>query len=278
MEFLEWLKDIFFYNIYESKEVTITVATIAAVILAFMVSSYVLKVTRKIVTRRLPPEDKNKFISIFQFLKYLVYVIVIVFTLNASGVNMSVFLTASAALFVGLGFALQQLFQDIISGVLMILDQSMHIGDIVEINGIVGRVEEIRLRSTRVVSRDGRVLVVPNHKFMLEVLYNYTQNNNIVRENVTVGVAYGSDLELVRKLLEEVAMEHPTVLKDPKPFVFFDNFGDSSLDFILYFFIGDGFRSPAVKSDLRFSIDAQFRKHNVTIPFPQRDVHIFEQK
>ncbi|EID75530.1 mechanosensitive ion channel family protein [Imtechella halotolerans] len=273
-ELIELFRKIFLFKIVNTEKVTISVLTVVTVILAFILTNILLRFVRKTISKRLPVQDRNKFVSIFQVLKYGVYIIVVIFTLNASGVNMNVFLTASAALFVGLGFALQQLFQDIISGILLILDQSMHVGDIVEVNGIVGRVEEIRLRSTRVINRDGRVLVVPNHKFMNDTLYNYTQNGNILRENVSVGVAYGTDVELVKQILLEVADSHTLVLKDPKPMVIFSNFGESSLDFELYFFVSDGFITPRIKSDLRFRINQQFNARNISVPFPQRDVHI----
>ena len=273
-ELIELFRKIFLFKIVNTEKVTISVLTVVTVILAFILTNILLRFVRKTISKRLPVQDRNKFVSIFQVLKYGVYIIVVIFTLKASVVNMNVFLTASAALFVGLGFALQQLFQDIISGILLILDQSMHVGDIVEVNGIVGRVEEIRLRSTRVINRDGRVLVVPNHKFMNDTLYNYTQNGNILRENVSVGVAYGTDVELVKQILLEVADSHTLVLKDPKPMVIFSNFGESSLDFELYFFVSDGFITPRIKSDLRFRINQQFNARNISVPFPQRDVHI----
>jgi len=221
---------------------------------------------------------KNKFVSIFQFVQYLVYLFVIMFTLNASGVNISVLLTASAAIFLGLGFALQQLFQDLISGILIILDQSLRVGDIIEIDGKVCKVEKISLRSTKAVTRNQRVMVIPNHKFLTDILFNWTQNSNIIRENIEVGVAYGSDTELVKQILIACATKHESVLKIPEPVVMFEDFGDSSLDFAVYFFVDDAFTVPRVKSELRFEIDKQFRANKVSIPFPQRDVHLFQPK
>jgi small-conductance mechanosensitive channel len=191
-----------------------------------------------------------------------------------NGVNMSFLLTASAALLVGLGFALQQLFQDVISGILMIVDQSLHVGDIVEVDGRVGKVLEIKLRTTRVVTRNNRVMVIPNHKFMLDTLFNWTQNSFTNREQVNVGVAYGSDVQLVKKILLQCAEESPDVVQEPKPIVLFEDFADSSLNFSLYFYVDNGMNSPAIQSDLRFRIDAAFRANNVSIPFPQRDIHV----
>lgn len=276
MEIIERLKDIFGLSLIKTEDVNLTLGAIIALILAFIITSYFLKLVRKFITRNLPPEDKNKFVSIFQFVQYLVYLFVIMFTLNASGVNISVLLTASAAIFLGLGFALQQLFQDLISGILIILDQSLRVGDIIEIDGKVCRVEKISLRSTKAVTRNLRVMVIPNHKFLTDILFNWTQNSEIIRENVEVGVAYGSDTELVKRILVDCVSRHESVLKSQEPVVMFENFGDSSLDFAVYFFVNDAFTVPRVKSELRFEIDRQFRLNKITIPFPQRDVHLFQ--
>lgn len=276
MEIFEKLKDIFGLSLIKTDDVNLTLGAIIALILAFIITSYFLKFVRKFITRNLPPEDKNKFVSIFQFVQYLVYLFVIMFTLNASGVNISVLLTASAAIFLGLGFALQQLFQDLISGILIILDQSLRVGDIIEIDGKVCRVEKISLRSTKAVTRNLRVMVIPNHKFLTDILFNWTQNSEIIRENIEVGVAYGSDTELVKRILIDCVSRHESVLKNPEPVVMFENFGDSSLDFAVYFFVNDAFTVPRVKSELRFEIDRQFRLNKITIPFPQRDVHLFQ--
>jgi small-conductance mechanosensitive channel len=118
-------------------------------------------------------------------------------------------------------------------------------------------------------------MVIPNHKFMLDTLFNWTQNSFTNREQVDVGVAYGSDVQLVKRLLLQCAKESNEVAKDQEPVVFFEDFGDSSLNFSLYFYVDNGMNSPAIKSDLRFAIDAAFRSNNITIPFPQRDVHMF---
>ncbi|MDP5098187.1 MAG: mechanosensitive ion channel, partial [Flavobacterium sp.] len=216
-------------------------------------------------------------ISVFQFIKYVVYVLVFMFTMHSCGVNMSVFLTASAALFVGIGFALQTFFQDLISGILIILDQSLHVGDIIEVDGKVGEVKEIKLRTTRVVTRNDRVMVIPNHKFMIETLFNWTQNNTTNREQVSVGVAYGSDVNLVKRLLIEAARETEGVIEPESITVLFEDFADSSLNFSVYFFVENGMKSPRIQSDIRFKIDESFKINKVAIPFPQRDIHIINQ-
>jgi len=198
-----------------------------------------------------------------------------VITLSASGIDVTVLLTASAALFVGLGLALQDLFTDIIGGIFIMVDKSLSVGDVIEIDGKVGRVFEIKLRTTRALTRDDKVIIIPNHHFINEIVFNYTQNHKTTRETVKVGVAYGSDTQLVRKILLDCANKQNGVLKTPKPTVLFEDFGDSSLNFGVYFFINDSFSDPRIKSEIRFRIDEEFRKNNITIPFPQRDVHFY---
>ncbi|KPM30750.1 Potassium efflux system KefA protein / Small-conductance mechanosensitive channel [Croceitalea dokdonensis DOKDO 023] len=256
----------------------ITIGLLLLLVLAFMATSFVLKWFRRLFTRKMDQEDKNKFISIFKFIKYVVYVIVILLTMSAAGINVTVILTASAALFVGLGLALQELFQDIIGGVFIIVDKSLRVGDIVEVNGKVGKVFEIKLRTTRALTRDDKVIVIPNHKFISDIIYNYTQNHKTTREKVSVGVAYGSDVQLVTSLLEQVVNNQKGILKNPKPFVIFEDFGDSALLFSVNFYITDSFSDPRIKSNVRYAIDAAFREHHISIPFPQRDVHLFHSK
>ncbi|MGA8853703.1 MAG: mechanosensitive ion channel domain-containing protein [Christiangramia sp.] len=257
------------------EEIKITVGLIILIILAFLVTSVVLRIVRAFITSKLMEEDKMKFISVFKFIKYFVYVVVILITLSSTGVDVTILLTASAALFVGLGLALQELFQDVIGGIFIILDKSLLVGDVIEMEGRVARVFEIKLRTTRALTRDDKVMIIPNHKFISDTVYNYTQNHKTTRELVRVGVSYGSDVEKVREVLLECAREQKGILKKPEPFVLFEDFGDSALLFGLNFYISDSFVDPKVKSELRFKINNKFRLNNITIPFPQRDVHMF---
>ncbi|MEZ7893897.1 MAG: mechanosensitive ion channel, partial [Polaribacter sp.] len=195
-----------------------------------------------------------------------------------SGVNVTALFAASAVLLIGVGLALQTLFQDIISGIFILVDQSVHVGDIIELEGKVGRVLDIRLRTTRAVTIDNKVLVIPNHLYLTNILFNWTENGSETRESVNIGVAYGSDVVLVEQVLLEVAKNHKKVLIAPVPKVLFTDFADSSLNFQLIFTLNDSFETRFVQSDLRFEIDKKFREHNITIPFPQRDVHVFQNK
>ena len=256
------------------KQIHITIGLLLALVIALALAGFILKLIRKGVTRRMEEENRLKFVSIFRVITYLAYVLVILLTMNAAGINVTVLLTASAVLFVGLGLALQELFQDIIGGIFIIVDKSLLVGDIIEVEGKVGKIIEIRLRTTRAVTRDDKVIIIPNHKFISETIYNYTQNHKMTRESVSVGVAYGSDTRLVEQLLLKCVDEESGILKQPPPRVLFEDFGDSALMFRVFFFVTDSFTDPLIKSNIRFRIDEAFRENNVTIPFPQRDLHI----
>ncbi len=250
---------------------------ILIIIVVFIITSILLKGIKKLVTRKLPEEDKLKFTSVFSFTRYFIYLVVILIAMQNMGINVTAIFAASAALLVGVGLALQTFFQDIISGIFILVDQSVHVGDIIEIDGKVGRVEEIKLRTTRAVTIDNKVLVIPNHKYLTSILYNWTENGTKTRESVMVGVAYGTDVDLVKQLLLEVANNHSSVLKKPEPIVLFMNFGDSSLDFKLVFTLNNSFEAVVPQSDIRFEINRVFKEHNISIPFPQRDVHLYNK-
>ncbi|WP_428742052.1 mechanosensitive ion channel family protein [Tenacibaculum sp.] len=277
-EIIKQITDFLNYRIpLGGKDIDVTLKTILLLIISLVIVRFLLKYLKKLAKSKLEQEDKNKFNTIFSFTSWLAYVIVFSIALSSAGVNLSAVLVASSALLIGIGLALQTFFQDIISGVFIIVDKSVHVGDIIELDDKVGRVEEIKLRTTRAVTIDNKVLVIPNHKYLSNSLYNWTQNGTTTRENVTVGVAYGSDVALVKKLLLQAANEHPKVYQHPAPMVLFENFGDSSLDFKLIFTLNDSFQALIPKSDIRFRIDELFREHNVSIPFPQRDIHIIEK-
>lgn len=260
-----------------SDNISITIKQILFVILVIIATSIVLNLFRKFLTRKLPKGDKSKFKILFNYGKWVIYLIILMITCQAIGINVTTLLVASSALLIGVGLALQTLFKDIIAGVLILTDQTLHVGDIIEIEGKIGRVEEIKLRTTRAVTIDNKVLIIPHHLYLDNSLYNWTQNGSETRENLSVGVAYGSDVNKVKELLLQAANNHKSVLENPPPLVLFNNFGDSSLDFKLIFTLDDSFMGSIPKSDIRFEIDRLFRENNITIPFPQRDVHIVEK-
>ena len=273
---MEKIQEILNYTFEFSDQIHVSVKAILVIVFAFFITNNLLRFIRKIINKRLEEGDKGKFKTVFTFLRYFIYIFVIIIALESSGIEVSVLLAGSAALLVGLGLGLQTLFQDIISGIFILLDKSLHVHDIIEVDGKIGRIFEINLRTTRAVTINNRVLIIPNHIFLTNSLFNWTQNGIQTTENLNVGVAYGSDVEKVKQLLIDVAKQHPRVLKNPSPDVLFMDFADSALQFRLTFTINDSFTQLKIKSDLRYAIDKKFREHKVQIPFPQRDIHVFK--
>lgn len=271
-KFVEFLDFTLFQN--EAETIKISVGLVILVLGIYLITSIALTFFKRTISRRLEEADKGKFVTVFSFARWLVYMVILLVVFDSVGVDVTAVFAASAALLIGVGLALQTFFQDIISGVFILVDQSVHVGDIIELEGKIGRVEEIKLRTTRAVTIDNKVLIIPNHLYLTNSLYNWTQNGTTTRENVVVGVAYGSDVNQVKELLLSAAKSCKAVLNEPEPMVLFINFGDSSLDFKLIFTINDSFQSAMPKSDIRFEIDRLFKEHNIEIPFPQRDVHI----
>jgi small-conductance mechanosensitive channel len=260
------------------KQIIVSPMDLIILVTVLLLATVILRFIRKLATRNLPFNDKQKFKVVFGYARWLIYVVIFLLTFHSLGVNVTGIFAASAVLLIGIGLALQTLFQDIISGVFILVDQSVHVGDIIEIDGKVGRVVEIKLRTTRAVTINNKVLIIPNHLYLENSLYNWTQNGTTTREIVEVGVAYGSDVQLVKKLLLQAAKVQPDVLDTPEPTVLFSDFGESALNFRVAFTVNDSFNVRVPQSDIRFEIDRLFRENNILIPFPQRDIHIIEKK
>jgi len=207
--------------------------------------------------------------AINQLVKYIVYVLAIIFALGAFGINMSLLLGGAAALLVGIGLGLQQTFNDFISGLVLLFERSVSVGDVLEVDGQVGTVKEIGLRSTRLETRGNVDFLLPNHKLVNEKVINWNHNNDKVRFEINVGVAYGTDTSVVKELLLKSVKDNPYIIDFPSPFVRFQDFGESSLDFTLYFFTRNLMIIEDIKSDIRLEIDRLFREGSIEIPFPQ---------
>ena len=269
-KFIEFINKEFFIT----ENIKFSIVTIILVSLIFLITYFSLKIIKKIATKKLDEERKLKFKSVFSFLNYFVYIIVALITFQNFGINLTGIFAASAALLVGIGLALQTFFQDIISGILILADQTVHVGDIIEIDGKVGRVENIKIRTTRAVTFDNKVLIIPNHKYLTSTLFNWTENGTVLRGSVSVGVSYDSDVQKIKEILLKIANDHPHLIKNPPPKVLFNNFGDSALEFELVFTYNNGFRVNLIESDIRFLVHKSFKENNIEIPFPQRVVHL----
>ncbi len=256
------------YELYTSKSLSITIGTILFIVFTLLITKYGLTFLRKTVIKNSPPDVALRLRSVFNFVNYFIYVIMFFFILNVVGLNISMFLTTSAALFVGLGFALQDIFRDIIAGIYILFDKTLNMGDVIEVNGQVARVKAIHLRCTIVETRNLKDIVIPNRKLIDDIVYNWTHEDPIIRARIDVGVYIGTDVELVKAVLLSAVEDNKDVLKNPQPIVFIDQFGDSSIRFILYYFIENAFDNDRISSDIRFAIDKKFKLNNIALPVP----------
>lgn len=212
--------------------------------------------------------------AVSRIAQYLTVCFVVLVGLDNFGLSLSSLTAVGAFLSVGVGFGMQNIVQNFVSGLILLVERPIKRGDIVRTGDTLGVVDEIAMRATRVLTRDGEAIIVPNSDLISNRVVNLSVPTTEYRARVAVGVAYGSDLDLVKETLIRVAKENPDVLDNHPVQVFFRNFGDSSLDFELCVWIDAPEDEPAVTSDLRFAIDAAFRAANIEIPFPQRDLHI----
>lgn len=254
----------------------ITLASIASFVVFLLLAMVVSHLMRRALQRFYVQRglDEGVQYALNRLLHYAVLAIGLFLALENLGISVTALAGIGAVLAVGIGFGLQNIAQNFVSGLILLLERPVKKGDFVEVGTTRGTVREIHARATIVTTLDGVDIVVPNGQFITEPVVNQTFGSRRVRIRVQVGVAYGSDTERVRGALERAATEHPSVLKDPPPMVWFTDFGESSLDFELLAWIAEPRLQPQVSSDLRFAIERAFRDAGIEIPFPQRDLHL----
>lgn len=275
------MNDFLNYTIFERGTYQLTSGTLLTIVLIWLAVRILLFAIKRFLVRLFANAHGNatRAEEIYMLVKYFLWTVTIVIILELIGIQVTILIAGSAALLVGLGLGLQQIFQDLVSGIFILIEGTIKVNDIIELDGMVGKILSINLRTSKVLTRDGIMIIVPNHKFIVEKITNWTHNSESTRFKVEVGVAYGSDVERVREILLACAREHPRIINQTEPdsnspFVRFVDFGDSALKFELFFWTNNIFQVEFIKSDLRFRIDKTFREQGVTIPFPQRDVHI----
>jgi len=271
------LKEFLKAPIITSESMNFTVYNLILVLFIIIATVLIIRFV-KIIFKRLIAKnilEQGPSWSIFLIIKYFVWVIIIIVTLDTIGVRVSILLASVAALLVGVGMGIQQLFNDLASGIIILVERNLKIGDVIQLDdGTVGRVLSIGLRTSMVKSRDDIVMIIPNSKFVNDKIINWSHIEKTTRFHIDVGVAYGSDVKKVEQALLHCANQNKKISQKPKPFVRFLNFGDSSLDFQLYFWADETFEVENLKSEVRFAVNEEFIKQGIHIPFPQRDVYI----
>ncbi|MFK8114933.1 MAG: mechanosensitive ion channel domain-containing protein [Rubripirellula sp.] len=225
------------------------------------------------VLRRLPLDHSTRY-AITTLVSYAIALIGLIVACGAIGLHWNQVQWMATALTFGLAFGLQEMFANFIAGIIILFEQPVRVGDIVEIDGVSGVVTRIRIRATTITSWDRKDYIVPNKEFITGKLLNWTRSDEVARISIGVGVAYGSDTDQARALLLKVACDHQDVLVDPAPMAIFDEFGDSSLMFILRAFVSSYDKRLSVRHDLHTGIDKAFREANIEISFPQLDLNV----
>ena len=220
------------------------------------------------------PLDRGGRYAISFVMRYVVGIIGTLTAFRLIGFSWSSVQYLAAGLTVGLGFGLQEIFANLVSGIIILIERPVRVGDMVTVNGVTGTVTQMQLRATTIKDLDYRELIVPNKKFITEDVMNWTLSDRLSRLSFPVGIAYGSDTELAERTLMKVAREHRLVLNDPKPTVLFKSFGDSTLDFELRVVIPRREQFADIQHEINMAIDAAFREANIEIAFPQQDVNV----
>ncbi|MBD3184507.1 mechanosensitive ion channel [Candidatus Poribacteria bacterium] len=279
-ELISRFREIFEIKLFPLGEKPITLAIIIELILVLLGFLLISKLVRRILKKRILPRfkmaDGAQFV-IQRIIHYILMVIGFLFAINLVGIQLNSLTVIFGLVGVGIAFGLQNITSNFVSGIILLFERPVSVGDYIDVGDTSGVVESIDMRSTTIITLDNITLIVPNSKFIEDTVTNWSVGDPKVRIKIPVGVAYGSDTELVTKLLLEVAEKHTEVLDNPKPDVLFSEFGDSSLNFILRTWIISPRRKLPITSDLNYAIDKAFRDHDVTIPFPQRDVHFFRE-
>jgi small-conductance mechanosensitive channel len=214
--------------------------------------------------------------AIAVIIRYLLIVIGMVVVLQFWGLDLSSLALVASALGIGIGLGLQNIAKDVGSGLVLVFERPIQVGDFIEFGNHMGTVEHIGVRSTEVRTLDHVSIIVPNSRFLDEDVINWSHRNPLSRIHIPVGVAYQSEPEAVRSILLTVGRQHPEVVAEPAPQVFFKGFGDSALNFDLLVWIRNPSKQLVIKSDLNFAIAQAFRDHQIEIPFPQRDLHLID--
>lgn len=273
---MELIKKFLEFELFSIADYKLRIYNIVVLILILLSTRFILWIIKKAIFRksRFRKLDAANSYALFQIIKYVIWVIAIGLILESIGVKVTVLIAGSAALLVGVGLGLQQTFNDVISGIILLSEKSIKINDILEIDGDVVKIQDIGLRTSKALNRDDISIIIPNSLITTSKVINWSHQSRKTRFKIDVGVAYGSDVDLVIKILEESAFEHPDIFDRDLVEGRLLNFGNSSLDFQLYFFSKNIFRIDKAKSDIRRTINKKFKENNITIPFPQMDVHM----
>jgi len=276
---INWFNQVWNMELFSSSGNPVRLSQIVVAFAVLVVGILIGRRLAAAIGRRLQKSARLNRSTAYLLQRLIFYLLVVVITLVAlpiAGIPVTIFTVMGGAVAIGVGFGAQNLFNNLISGIIIMIEQPIRVGDIVEVHGGQGRVEEISNRCVRVRRSDGIDVLIPNSFFLEQPVVNWTHSDSDIRGEVAVGVAYGSPTEQVRDLIMQAANEHKEIREDPPPVVLYEQFGDNSLNFRLLFWtpVSRPMDLRRIRSDLHYRIDNLFREANITIAFPQRDLHL----
>jgi len=275
MNWLEYVQKILDFQLFQLGGNSITVLHVAMSVSALIVTYFLAHSVHRILTRYVLTEvEPAPRYVIARFTQYLVWLIGIAVAVELLNVDLTALTVIAGALGIGIGFGLQNVVNNLVSGVVLLLEQPVRYRDRVSVENVEGQVEHINFRSTTILTNDNITIIVPNSQLINQAVINWSHGDPRIRIHVPVGVAYGSDVDLVTETLLGVAGARQDVLTSPEPEVRFLEFGDSSLNFELLVWSDEPPNHHRLRSKLNYAIDAAFREKGVEIPFPQRDLHL----
>ena len=277
-ELLSWLKTTWNFELFSLGESPFTTKTFLLLIFSLFLLFYLSAKIRKILVNRIFPRyglEIGISQSIATILRYVLIIIGLIIIFQTTGIDLSAIGLLIGALGVGIGFGLQNITNNFISGLIILFERPIKVGDRIEIDDLAGNIVDISARATTIITNDNIAVIVPNSDFINNRVINWSHNNKEVRLNFPVGISYNEDPEKIRKLLTEVVNENHGVLSSPEPYIRFEGFGDSSLNFDVLVWTSEYIDRPKIlRSELYYEIFAKFKEHNIEIPFPQQDIHL----
>jgi len=270
------MREWFDYTIAQTGSFRFTVYNVILIVFTLLFAAVLTKYSKKILYKRVALKNKSyagRFYMLWQLVKYCIYAVTVFIILDILGVNLTMLKAGSAALLVGLGFGLQHTFNDLVSGFIILFEGTLKIGNIVEVQNLVGRVKELGLRTSKIETRDGVTITIPNSKMVMDNVINWShQEIDKTRFNIRIHIAFETDVKNVKEILLACAAQHKEVENLPPPKVRLYDFSESGYVFDLLFWTSNLFFVETVKSDLRFMILEEFSKNNIQISYPHREI------
>lgn len=275
---IEWIKEVLNYSLIDTGSSSLTVGLILTLTFSFVALFVITEWVRRFLVHKVLSRYKIEAgtrASIGAIVKYVLIIAGIFSILQTSGVDLSAFGILAGALGVGIGFGLQNITNNFISGLIILFEQPIKIGDRIEVGDVFGDVIKISARSTMIVTNDNVSIIVPNSQFIDRQVINWSHNDRNIRFGISVNVGYAEDPEKVKAILIDIANQHNGVLKMPPPDVLFEEISENSLNLFLRVWTSEFINRPKVlKSELYYSIYKRFREENIELPYPQRDLHL----